>query len=711
MLEEARIQICLEEWLLKLDVVKQDIENRERLYSEFTREKKNWSNLLQKTEQKKLIEDPATIAKLNKLESNWQAAQEGFKRTNQKIIFSVSELQAQVKPALEQCIGSLGVAQYGLYHTLNMAYAEWQEEDPLFEPSIIPAHVKSSAKVVPAATTTPLASENNDNKASAGSESEPSPPTPPPKPQTVPPPIPSRRTGIYARQSVKPLPAKPRAPIMKPLPKPPVAQSESGMAPSSLSVPKSDTILHRLDEQELLELSKQREQLGREWRELEAAQLQFQKRQREEAEALKKEKQALEGSRQEKFGLMRRAQKQLEEERLLLEDTKREVEEKLKIAEAREQARQQIEQEFLQMQAERRQLEDKKRQMRERKLQLKIEEEWKKIEEARKEILHLRQAEHARSLEAQAEILRAEKESFAEEEKKRVQREEALIQEEVKEHERTLRIQHQNESERRKLEQSLRSLRTQLDDDDSMITFSPKFFPPGEQQVSHPDRSTEVVMEQETNASQSSEALEGGEEHHFDEEKEEEEANTSQIDEALEGEEKHHYEEEKTEEANTSQIDGALEEEEEEEKVEKEASPNQSNKALEGEKEHQEDNEEEQEAEDKKGNVNQRNEDVGEGKEIVTPNGEAEESLSAREGGTENTKNPDHGENRYVVVREFLAGEEEELTLRLGDKVQLLDGGAEDQWWLGRLLSPDCDSMGIFPRSAVKPATSDGGPS
>jgi len=48
MLEEARIQICLEEWLLKLDVVKQDIENRERLYSEFTREKKNWSNLLQK---------------------------------------------------------------------------------------------------------------------------------------------------------------------------------------------------------------------------------------------------------------------------------------------------------------------------------------------------------------------------------------------------------------------------------------------------------------------------------------------------------------------------------------------------------------------------------------------------------------------------------------------------------------------------------------
>jgi len=130
-------------------------------------------------------------------------------------------------------IFQLGVAQYGLYHTLNMAYAEWQEEDPLFEPSIIPAHVKSSAKVVPAATTTPLgarsfspspqsptppsaedttfvrsaidassipASDNNDNKASAGSESEPSPPTPPPKPQTVPPPIPSRRTGIYGRR-------------------------------------------------------------------------------------------------------------------------------------------------------------------------------------------------------------------------------------------------------------------------------------------------------------------------------------------------------------------------------------------------------------------------------------------------------------------------------------------------------------------------------
>jgi hypothetical protein len=38
----------------------------------------------------------------------------------------------------------LGVAQYGLYHTLNVAYAAWQEDDdPQSAPSIIPARVKA----------------------------------------------------------------------------------------------------------------------------------------------------------------------------------------------------------------------------------------------------------------------------------------------------------------------------------------------------------------------------------------------------------------------------------------------------------------------------------------------------------------------------------------------------------------------------------------
>jgi hypothetical protein len=36
------------------------------------------------------------------LESAWQAAHEGFKRTNKKIILSVNELSTQVKPALQE---------------------------------------------------------------------------------------------------------------------------------------------------------------------------------------------------------------------------------------------------------------------------------------------------------------------------------------------------------------------------------------------------------------------------------------------------------------------------------------------------------------------------------------------------------------------------------------------------------------------------------
>jgi hypothetical protein len=47
-LEEERVQADLEEWILKLEEIKRDIEARERLYSEFIREKKNWNHAQQK---------------------------------------------------------------------------------------------------------------------------------------------------------------------------------------------------------------------------------------------------------------------------------------------------------------------------------------------------------------------------------------------------------------------------------------------------------------------------------------------------------------------------------------------------------------------------------------------------------------------------------------------------------------------------------------
>jgi hypothetical protein len=47
-LEEGRVQADLEEWILKLEEIKRDIEARERLYSEFVREKKSWNHAHQK---------------------------------------------------------------------------------------------------------------------------------------------------------------------------------------------------------------------------------------------------------------------------------------------------------------------------------------------------------------------------------------------------------------------------------------------------------------------------------------------------------------------------------------------------------------------------------------------------------------------------------------------------------------------------------------
>jgi hypothetical protein len=101
-LEEGRVQADLEEWILKLEEIKRDIEARERLYSEFVREKKSWNHTHQKVthhpathtrashiwpssaflafplsahfrvwstqaEHKRMTEDPATIAKLNRV--------------------------------------------------------------------------------------------------------------------------------------------------------------------------------------------------------------------------------------------------------------------------------------------------------------------------------------------------------------------------------------------------------------------------------------------------------------------------------------------------------------------------------------------------------------------------------------------------------------------------------------------------------------------
>lgn len=49
-LEEARVQADLEEWILKLEEIKRDIDNRERLYSEFVRDKKSWLHAQQKVD-------------------------------------------------------------------------------------------------------------------------------------------------------------------------------------------------------------------------------------------------------------------------------------------------------------------------------------------------------------------------------------------------------------------------------------------------------------------------------------------------------------------------------------------------------------------------------------------------------------------------------------------------------------------------------------
>lgn len=90
-----------------------------------------------------MTEDPATIAKLNRvhhttprltnsraalwltwlhrenkqLESAWQAAHEGFKRTNKKIILSVNELSTQVKPALQEYLQAV-LASIHPHHTM-----------------------------------------------------------------------------------------------------------------------------------------------------------------------------------------------------------------------------------------------------------------------------------------------------------------------------------------------------------------------------------------------------------------------------------------------------------------------------------------------------------------------------------------------------------------------------------------------------------------
>jgi hypothetical protein len=75
---------------------------------------------------------------------------------------------------------------------------------------------------------------------------------------------------------------------------------------------------------------------------------------------------------------------------------------------------------------------------------------------------------------------------------------------------------------------------------------------------------------------------------------------------------------------------------------------------------------------------------------------EAPKASAAEEGG------------RFVAVREYVAAEEGELGLQPGYEVQHVDGGPDDQWWIGVLIHPaSADEasrpMGIFPSAAVVP--------
>lgn len=742
-LEEGRVQADLEEWILKLEEIKRDIEARERLYSEFVREKKSWNHAHQKAEHKRMTDDPATIAKLNRLESAWQAAHEGFKRTNKKIILSVNELSTQVKPALQEYLQALGVAQYGLYHTLNVAYAEWQEDDdPQSAPSIIPVRVKAGSnstrasmaspqKSLPATPAPAPAPTSTPTSPTVEESSSPAPPSPttvaaaaspetdqPPRddqpnpvtpattpvaqqsetstsatssaptpsasitPTSVGSPVPPPKTNMQERLSMlkqrnsaaaKPLPKTPpstgetpagASATPAPAPSPSSSSSSASASPSSSSSSASPSsssgqggeMERRLEEQERWELGKQSERLAAEWRELEAAQALLARRQRDEAEALQREKQALEESRREAQAQARRAQQQLDEERALLDESKRELARQLELAEQREQGRVQIEQEFVRMQEERRLLEDRKREVREQKMKRRLEEEWKKIEEARRELLELRQAEHARTMEAQAEQVRAEQQRLAAEAEERRQREEAQREDEAREHERLQRIRRQMDDERRKLDRSLRTLgHLDADDDDAhdgVLEFSGVFARPAPPPATH--AAAADVDNGEAKEGESGDAGDG---------------------EATRAAQHKSSEVEPKVIAPTTKATQEAEEKVAEVKSTTEEAADSTTASVDDGRPHS---------------------DEAGAPAAAVEAAEAPKASAAEEGG------------RFVAVREYVAAEEGELGLQPGYEVQHVDGGPDDQWWIGVLIHPaSADEasrpMGIFPSAAVVP--------
>lgn len=57
----------------------------------------------------------------------------------------------------------------------------------------------------------------------------------------------------------------------------------------------------------------------------------------------------------------------------------------------------------------------------------------------------------------------------------------------------------------------------------------------------------------------------------------------------------------------------------------------------------------------------------------------------------------------FVAVAEFIGSDEGELTLRPGYRVQRIEGGDEDEWWIGIVVEPASAGrpMGLFRRHAV----------
>jgi hypothetical protein len=312
----------------------------------------------------------------------------------------------------------------------------------------------------------------------------------------------------------------------------------------------------------------------------------------------------------------------------------------------------------------------------------KLEEEWKKIEEARQELTQLRQAEHARTMEAQTEQLRAEQQRLAAEEEQRRRREEAQREEEVEEQERLQRARRQMEDERRKLDRSLRHL------DDDFLTMADLATSEMSPERTPTDDSAESSKPHTASIADVDGEAEPGVQCSAHEEQAEQELSQQcqqQLlhEPAVPGVE---VESDSTEPSPT-QAAGEREATPREEKEEEQTEPEQNRVTC-------------QRSDEVTDSSDTQEEVTKESADHVTPRARKDEA--SVEGATSTSS------GRFVAVREYVAVEEGELSLQPGYEVQHIDGGPDDQWWIGVLLhpaSPDEASrpMGIFPSAAVVP--------